>query len=547
MNLQQKIRQFLKENDIDYLLVNSTNEFLVEYNSLQDNSRYLLTGFSGSSGDALISQENIFLFTDGRYHQQADSETDKSLVTNVKLKLGDNFLVFMNKKIKKNKTFAIVAKKNSQARLEILQRFFKDKNITIKILDFDPIQSNKKPLKKQVLETISTKITGLSADEKFERLSLQLDSNQAFLTTNLEEISYFCNLRDFSQNYSSKINRAKALVTKDCAYVFLDDEVYIGENFKVNSLNTFEAFIDNLNTIDEIFLDKISTNIYDFSLVSEKVSLKPFNHLKDMKSIKTKEEIEHYKNCFERTDKAILETAKFIENNENISEYDIYKNLESNFYKFGAKSLSFQSIIAKDENSALAHYSKNSKAEIIKDGSLILIDCGAYFEGGYATDCTRVFVKNEPNKKHKTIYTFVLKAFLKAFNKKISERTSGFALDKAARNLLKECKLKGFEFSHSLGHGIGINVHEAPPSLAFSPLAKTPLKENMCFTIEPGLYKKGEFGVRLENTCYLAKEGEKFLIKSFTKIPYENKLIDFSLLNAKEKKQLKALFCDIIL
>ena len=74
-----KTRQFLKDNKIDYLLVNSTNEFLEEYSELEENARYHLTNFSGSTGDAVISQKDIFLFVDGRYHEQADKEVDKKL------------------------------------------------------------------------------------------------------------------------------------------------------------------------------------------------------------------------------------------------------------------------------------------------------------------------------------------------------------------------------------------------------------------------------------------------------------------------------------
>jgi Xaa-Pro aminopeptidase len=234
-----------------------------------------------------------------------------------------------------------------------------------------------------------------------------------------------------------------------------------------------------------------------------------------------------------------MATREFIEKHENLSEYDVAKNLEENFYKFGAKSLSFKSIVAKDQNSALAHYSKSSKTEVLTDGSLVLIDCGAYYEGGYATDCTRVFVKGTPSKLQQKIYTTVLKGFLKAFNKKITPNTSGFCLDKAARTVLLMNATAGFNFSHSLGHGLGISVHESPPSLAFSPTAKSPLKPNMCFTIEPGLYNPKLFGIRLENSCYLEGGKEGLIIKSFTNMCFEKKLIDFDLLTQTEKKQLK--------
>lgn len=524
MTLIENIREFLKDNKIDYLLVNSTNEYLVEYNELEANSRYFLTNFSGSTGDALISQKDIFLFVDSRYHQQADQEVDKNLVTVVKLKIGESLTNAIEQKIKPNKTFALVSKKNSQGRYEILQGVLSKKNIDIKLLDSDPIKT-KDIGKSKSVENIDISITGLSIEEKIKKIAKKLKDDEAILITNLEEISYLLNIRDFSKNYSSKIQSGKLLIKKD-SWDLLD----VVESDKIRDLN-------------KIFVDKTTITSFDYAILGDKVESILENHVKLMKSIKTNSEIKHYKKCFERTDCALFAIRDYIEQNDNLSEYDIEKKLEENFYKFGAKSLSFKSIVAKDKNSALAHYSKNSQDEILKDGSLVLIDCGAYYEGGYATDCTRVFVKGTPTNLQKQIYTIVLKGFLKAFNKKITPTTSGLSLDKAARKVLNSHKPEGFEFSHSLGHGIGINVHEAPPSLAFSPTAKTPLKPNMCFTIEPGLYKKSFGGVRLENSCYLTEEDGKFIIKSLTNMCFEEKLIDFDLLTPTEKKQLKAFPC----
>lgn len=513
MNLIEKVRQFLKDNKIDYLLVNSANEFLMEYSELEENARYHLTNFSGSTGDAVISQKDIFLFVDGRYHEQADKEVDKKFVKVVKMEIGASFSAELAEKLAPNKTFGVVSKKVSQGRLEILQTELKKKNIKIKLIDFDPILKREegRGKRKEKFENIPLKITALSSEEKIKKVKSKLKKGEAVLVTNLEEISYLFNIRDFSKNYSSTVKRGPELISKD----------------------------DDTNDVKTVFVDKISITAYDYAKLGEKAKPLADNFIKEMKAIKTKEEIAHLKKCFERADKALSATRKFIEDNENLSEYDITKNLEENFYKFGAKSLSFKSIVAKNKNAALAHYSQNSKSEIIKDGDLVLIDCGAYYEGGYSTDTTRVFVKGTPSKLQKKVYTVVLKGFLAAFNKKITEKTSGFALDKTARKILAELAPSGFSFSHSLGHGIGISVHESPPSLSPSVLAKAPLKVNMCFTIEPGLYNATKFGIRLENSCYLAKEKGELIIKSFSNMCFEEKLIDFDMLSAKEKKQLK--------
>ena len=184
----------------------------------------------------------------------------------------------------------------------------------------------------------------------------------------------------------------------------------------------------------------------------------------------------------------------------------------------------------------MAHYSKSSKTETVSDGDLILIDCGAYFDGGLATDITRVFVKGQPNHLQKKIYTLVLKAFLKAFNYYKDKRdVSGFEIDFSVREFFKNTECDGFTFNHGLGHGLGINVHEAPPSLSNATVAqKYKLRNRNCFTIEPGLYKEGLFGIRLENSCYIANNK----IFSFSKMNFEDKLIDYSMLNSIEQEQL---------
>ena len=503
------LRNFMTEEKVDYLLVNSTNKFLVEYNSLAENSRYHLTGFTGSTGDALVSMDKVYLFVDGRYHIQADLEVDKNVVTVVKLQTGQTFLEEMVKMIPQDAVLGIFAQKNSQSRVEAIQ-----KHVKTKLIDNDPLDVHTAGSEQNFLE-LDLSLTGLSSDEKIKAVSLSCD--EAILLTNLEDVSYLFNLRDFSVPFSAKI-KGKAVILKDNAILYTQDR-----------LNEFEDFIKTLDK--RIFVDKTTINSYDYSLVKDRAVEMISNPVSMMKSVKTDAELEHYEDAFKRTDRAVLETREYIENNDNLSEADIAEFLEQAFIRNGAKSLSFSSIVAKDKNSALAHYSKSSPGEVIKDGSLVLIDCGAYFDGGLATDITRVFVKGEPSDLHKKVYTTVLKAFLRAFNTEINDKTCGYDIYSDVREFFVHNNIDGFVFNHGLGHGIGISVHEAPPNLGKNEIAKTILRENMCFTIEPGLYNENHFGVRLENSCYL-KNGK---INSFVKVPYEKKLINYSMLSEQEK------------
>ncbi len=254
MNLIEKTRQFLKDNKTDYLLVNSTNEFLVEYPELSENARYQLTNFSGSTGDAVISQKDIFLFVDGRYHEQADREVDKKVQV-VKMEIGASFAAALAVKLALNKTFGIVSKKVSQGRLEILQTELKKKNITIKLLDFDPVlREEERGKREEKIENIPLNITGFSSEEKIKKNKSKLKKGEAILVTNLEEISYLFNIRDFSKNYSSTVKRAPELISKS----------------------------DDADEIKTVYIDKTTITAYDYAKLGEKAKPLKENYIKEM-------------------------------------------------------------------------------------------------------------------------------------------------------------------------------------------------------------------------------------------------------------------------
>ncbi len=510
--------------DLDYLLVNTTNQFLLEYAPIEENSCHNLTGFTGDTGDSLWCKKGkIKLFVDGRYHTQADNEVNHDNVDVVKLKLTEkqDDLICLN--IKPNSTLGVVTKKVSQARFEYLKTLLNEIDVKIVSLKDDVFEMPyTKPKTKAV--KISADLSGASFFDKISRLG----KNALF--TNSEEITYLTNLRDFSQECAVKID-GKLLVLNDKNILFTDAIIEGDAEFEVLPLDFFEEYISKIE--DKIIVDKSSINAYDYSLIKNPVP--QISQVKLMKSVKNKAELEHLKYCFKMTDKALSEIRKFIEQTGNISEYDIDKELTKNFKKYGAKSHSFTSIVARNQNSALAHYMKSSKDEIIKEGDLVLIDCGAYYDGGLATDITRVFVKGEASGLQKKVYTTVLKMFLNAFNYQVTEGvTTGYEIDGFVHEYLEKNRVDDFVFSHGLGHGVGICVHETPPNLSRKEVAKHPLLNNMCFTIEPGLYSEKHFGVRLENSCYL----ENGVIKSFSNMCYEKKLIDYDMLSDIEKEWL---------
>ena len=171
VELIEHLKEFLVKNDINGMIVNSTNEFLVEYNSLGQNSRYHLTGFTGSTGDVLFTADKIYLFVDTRYHEQAENEVDKDYVELVKMPLTQSFLNALTEKVPAYFKLGIVSKKVSKKFYDSLSKNLQSKNSSIKLLNYDPVIEFMKDSIKEVsynVFDVNTGITGQSSDEKFE-------------------------------------------------------------------------------------------------------------------------------------------------------------------------------------------------------------------------------------------------------------------------------------------------------------------------------------------------------------------------------------------
>ena len=535
----KKLRDFLAENNFDYLLVNTTDEFLVEYNELSNCARYFVTGFSGSTGDVLLSKDSVFQFVDGRYHEQADKECDTKTTTVDKLQLGQTFLNELVERISPNSVVGIVSKKISLNFYKILKSKLDKKRCKIKALDFEPVekfQELKMSDNGSLVGQISLDIAGVSADDKFKKISRKLKKDEVYIDTNLENIAYLTNCRQYKTPFASTF-KAKIIVSKQNVFVFSDEKfsTQIGKYFEILPLADFEKV---LKKAKKVLFNPSTINYYDFKLVKSKACESPVDYIKEMKAIKNDAEISHFKKNFERTDKVVNKAFELVCEQNNLSEKSLSDEVEKEYLKQGAKQLSFKTILAAGNNSSVIHYSHPSDKVKIKDGDFVLLDCGGHFEGGYSTDITRTFVKGEPSELQKKVYTTVLKMFLNAYHYKVTNRTTGYTLDSVARKIHKKSGLSDFNFNHGLGHGVGINVHENPPTISCGSMGKRVLKKNMVFTIEPGLYKTGVGGVRLENTVYLTEKNGKLKIESFSHVPFQENAIDYGLLNDQEKKWL---------
>jgi len=555
--LISELRSFMKEESLDIFVVNATDEYLNEYIELQQNPRYLLIGFSGSTGDALVTNDQVFLFVDGRYHLQADQEVDKDIVTVVKVGLNESPRTALINKIAEcspsGSVVGLVSTKISYFSYRIYVENLSEKNLVFREFNFDPVLNLAKveeTTSKEPLRYVNIEISGLTPVEKLNNVleKLKVLNIDVLLITKLEEIAYLSNLRGNDIPFSSSF-KAKAIIKTGRCLIFTDlskisdyfKDKYEGK-FEFLDINLFEKEFENLN--DEVIgFTPGSMNLYNYRLTEKNKSVEiDMSPITSMKAIKNKAELAHMKESFRKSDIAINRAISWLnqglEKGVKLTEKDFADRVKVMFFQEGAHGLSFEVLAASGKNSAIIHYTNPDPDRIIQKGELVLLDCGAYFEGGYATDTTRTFLAKDKNTKanseQKKIYTEVLKAFLRGLNYPLAEGISGYDIDKEVREVLKDVD-ESFSFPHGTGHGVGISVHESPPRLSPADEAKKPLEPGMCFSIEPGLYKNDWGGIRLENTVTLEKENDKLVISCLTRSKFDKNLVDYDLLNDQEK------------
>ena len=261
--------------------------------------------------------------------------------------------------------------------------------------------------------------------------------------------------------------------------------------------------------IKKIVLDPLNWDYESFNEIQKVTIIKKekyFSHKKRM--IKSQNELEIIKEAVKKGAEAFRDFSKKIE--ENLDEYELSFRFKEKLSLRGRRDLSFEPIVAINENAAKPHAKVSEK--ILKKGDLLLLDAGIKYKR-YCSDRTRtIFVGDKisiskfqkfKNKKIQKVYDIVLKAQLAAIqNIKIGMEIS--KLDKIAKDIIEK-EGYGKYFVHSLGHGVGLDIHEWPYVNSRNDIK---IKEGMVFTIEPGIYIPGEFGVRIEDMVMITHDGK---------------------------------------
>ena len=259
--------------------------------------------------------------------------------------------------------------------------------------------------------------------------------------------------------------------------------------------------------VEDLTVQKFSS----FKKLSKGVKFKETTHeiAKQMRVQKNRTELREINKAQRIIEKVFKRIKKELKKGQ--TENQIAWRIKELCQKFGADDISFEPIVGFGDNSASPHHQNTDKK--LKKGNVILIDHGARYKG-YCSDMTRMIFTTQPTDKETEVYNTVLKAQIAAI-KAIKPGIKASKVAKIARKVIEDAGF-GDNYTHSLGHGVGIEVHDPPTSLSIK--SKDTLKEGMVVTIEPGIYLPGKFGVRIEDMGVITKRGIKLFTKQAKKL-----------------------------
>ncbi len=551
----QALRIEMKKNNIDAVIISSSDPHQSEYLADRWKEREWISGFTGSSGHVIVTNDHAGLWTDSRYFIQAEKELANSEIELHKInnQFAPEHVVWLKDHLNEHAVVALDGEDFSKNQLDNIESIFKPKHISIATsIDLvSAIWVDRPQLPRGTAMEHSMDYISQSRSEKIEiiRQKIKEASCDSMLITALDEIAWLYNIRGNDVDFNP-IVIAYSYLTNDRAILFIDDHKIpedLLSNLNKDSIEImpYNSVLHFLNTIGEeelVMLDYTSINFALYRAINGK-SKDNESPIKLAKAIKSIKEISQYRQTMIYDGVALAYAFKWLEEN-------LKKEVEITEYSFGIKIAeiraqhneyigeSFNTIVGYNENGAIVHYHADvNDCKKIKPQGILLVDCGAQYLGG-TTDVTRTFALSEPSIEAKKHYTLVLKGHIAMSQAIYPVGTCGATLDILARQYLWE---HGLNYQHGTGHGVGyfLNVHEGPHGFAGpnTERGRTAFVSGMVITNEPGFYLENQYGIRIENILVVREsKAPKFLeFETITLYPYDLTLIDERSLSAKEK------------
>lgn len=556
MNINKRLaalREFMGEKGLHAFIIPSTDSHLSEYPASHWASREWISGFTGSAGTVVVTREKAGLWTDSRYFLQGAKELEGADIELFKEGLPSTPSIeeWLTTELGKGEYVGIDGTVYAAKEAMNLTHKLNMKGLHL-ISDYDPfskIWNDRPEIPTNPIFILPEKYAGEAAHKKITRICDAVEKNgaESLLVASLDTIAWIFNIRG-NDVKCNPVAVSYAYISKEETVLFINPKKLtseISDYLKAEGVTIAEY--------DKVF-DYVSKLKTPVCLDANKVTFKLYNTIPDgcriidmpspadlMKSIKNETEVQGIRNAMERDGVALVHFFMWLEKavpGGNVTEIMIpeklveYRSQQKNFV-----GESFDTISGYGPNGAIVHYHVSNESSLpVKPEGLLLVDSGAqYFDG--TTDITRTLAVGPLTDQMKKDYTMVLKGHINLATAIYPQGTRGSQLDILARKALWD---EGLNYLHGTGHGIGhfLNVHEGPQNIRMNENPTT-LQPGMVTSNEPGLYRAGQYGIRIENLIRTKHEmttefGDFYSFETLTLCPIDTTPIVKEMLTERE-------------
>lgn len=559
-----KVRDIMKSEGVDIYVIVTGDYHISEYAGDYFKEREFITGFTGSAGTAVITQDDARLFTDGRYFVQAEKQIEGTGFSLMKVGAPGvmNVAQYCESIVKDGMSMGFDGRTMSAEEGIELSDICKKAGAGC-LYDFDAIENiyeDRAEFPHSKAFYLDEEYSGESIISKLSRIRKYMDNKNAdiHIMATLDDICWTFNIRGCDVECNPVI-MAYSVITSDEAYIYTDKDRFDDKTLakfgeacvKVLPYDSIYGDITRMN--GKVLIDKRRVNMRIYELIQSGRDVEAVlsdNPAMHFKAIKNETEIRNLYSIHVDDGVAVTKFIFWLKKNVasgNLTEADAaayLDNLRSDIKDY--IELSFDTISAYNANAAMMHYhADETNATVLKPEGMLLVDSGGQYMRG-TTDITRTIALGPVTDEMKKYYTLTLKGMLSLANAKFLKGCNGFSLDILARAPLWNV---GMDYRCGTGHGIGylLNVHESPNGFRWkhnpgkNDLAV--IEEGMVTSDEPGVYIEGRFGIRIENEIVCQKDfdneyGTFLKFDMLTVVPIDLELVDVNYLDAVDTERL---------
>lgn len=545
----EAVRQYLRDNDLHAFIFPSTDPHCGEYIPDHWKTRQWVSGFDGSAGTAVVTLDDAALWTDSRYFLAAEEQLEDTPFTLMKQGVEGTPTIdeWLGRCLDEGDVVGIDPWVNTIDSVNALEAELMHFGIEVKAAGnpADELWKDRPALSGAPIEIQPLELCGLSAHDKIELVRSKMTA-EVLVITQLDEIAWLLNLRG-SDVHCNPVFVSYVVITAEECHLYVELRKVspkVAKYLEAEGVDVrpYSQFKEDLQKIEsDVQLNPATANYAIYDITSEMFVdfVASPSIIAPLKAVKTEAEITGMRNAMLRDGVAMVRFLKWLKPAVEAggeTEMSIDRRLTTlRAAQDKYRDISFDTIAGYAHHGAIVHYEATPETDIeLEPRGLLLLDSGAQYQDG-TTDITRTIALGELTEEERHDYTLVLRGHIRLAMVKFPSGSSGTQLDVCARYAMWQ---EGINYLHGTGHGVGsyLNVHEGPHQIRMNYMP-APLVAGMTVTNEPGIYRAGKHGVRIENTMLIThycqgEYGEFLQLEPLTLCP-----IDTAPINLHEMQQ----------